>query len=92
MPGGGGRRGGGARPAQPKEPKPSDQVTHAASGASDENLQFGGTEPSLPQNPLEISPEIRKQIGTDAERDVETGRGPKLSRLLIPPYYQEKSG
>jgi hypothetical protein len=48
--------GGGMQPPAPsrapkQQPKPSEPVTHAASGASDESMQFGGTEPSLPQNP-----------------------------------------
>jgi hypothetical protein len=88
--------GGGMQPppsrSKPAAPRADQPVTHAASGASDENMQFGGTEPSLPQNPLEISPEIKKRIGTDAERDIEKGRTPQTMRLFIPPYYQEKSG
>jgi len=89
MPGGGM----GPPPRGPqKQPKSNEPQTHAASGASDENMRFGGTEPSLPANPLEISPEIRKQIGTDAERDVEQGRAIKTRRLLVPPYYSEQSG
>jgi hypothetical protein len=78
--------------APKQQPKSNEPATHAASGASDENLQFGGTEPALPQNPLEISPEVKKQIGTDAEREVEQGRGSQIQRLVIPPYYSENSG
>ena len=93
FPGGGMQPPPAGRPGAPKAAPRQDQpVTHAASGASDENMQFGGTEPSLPQNPLEVSPEIKKKIGTDANRDVEKGRTPETMRLLIPPYYQEKSG
>jgi len=36
--------------------------------------------------------ELKKQIGSDAERDVEVGRGPHTSRTIIPPYYEERSG
>src|SRR6185295_7339100 len=76
--------GGMGQPPAPRSkapaPKPSEPVTHAASGASDENMQFGGTEPSLPADPLVISPEVKKQIGTDAEREVEQGRAPKMRR------------
>jgi hypothetical protein len=88
----GGGMGGPPPSRAPKQPKPSEPVTHAASGASDENMQFGGSEPSLPVNPLDISPEIKKQIGTDAERDVEQGRIYKTRRFLLPPYYSEQSG
>jgi hypothetical protein len=94
MGGMGGPPGGGmGRPQAPsKAPKAAEPVTHAASGATDEGMQFGGTEPSLPVDPLEVSPEVKKHIGTDAEREIDRGRAPKTERLLIPPYYQEKSG
>jgi hypothetical protein len=79
-------------PKKPPPPKPNEPQTHAASGASDDTMRLGGTEPSLPQNPLEIPPDVRKEIGTDADRERETGRGPRKYRLVIPPYYSEKSG
>jgi hypothetical protein len=78
--------------SSPAKPKPNEPVTHAASGASDESMRLGGTEPTLPADPLEIAPEVKSQIGTDAEREVETGRVPKTFRTLIPPYYSEESG
>ena len=86
-----GGMGGGQAPAKPA-PKPNEPVTHAASGASDESMRLGGSEPTLPANPLEISPEVKKKIGTDADRDVEKGRVPKTYRTIIPPYYSETSG
>jgi hypothetical protein len=79
-------------PPTPKKPNPNEPQTHAASGASDDTMRLGGSEPSLPQNPLEIPPEVKKQIGTDADRDGETGRGPRTFRTLVPPYYSESSG
>jgi hypothetical protein len=79
-------------PASKPAPKPNEPVTHAASGASDENMRLGGTEPTLPANPLEISENVKKQIGSDAERDVEDGRTAETHRLIIPPYYSERSG
>jgi hypothetical protein len=81
-----------AAPAKKPAPAPGEPVTHAASGASDDAMRLGGTEPTLPPNPLEVSPEVRKQIGTDADRERETGHGPKKYRLVIPPYYSETSG
>jgi len=84
---------GGGQPSQSKPaPNPKEPVTHAASGASDDTMRLGGSEPTLPANPLEISPEVQKQIGTDADRDIEKGRVPKTYRTIIPPYYSEKSG
>ena len=79
-------------PKKPAAPNPNEPQTHAASGASDDTMRLGGSEPGLPQNPLEISPEVRSQIGTDADHERETGRGPKKFRLVIPPYYSEQSG
>ena len=44
------------------------------------------SEPTLSANPLEISPEVQKQIGTDADRDVEVGgTSPKRSAPSSPP-------
>ena len=97
MPGGGmggptmGGGMGGSSKAAPK-PNPKEPVTHAASGASDEAMRLGGSEPTLPEHPLEISPELRKQIGTDAERDRVVLPDLPTKRLVIPPYYAEKSG
>jgi len=91
--GGMGRGGMGGQPQTAKPaPNPKEPVTHAASGASDDTMRLGGSEPTLPANPLEISPEVQQQIGTDSDRDIEKGRGPKTHRTIIPPYYSEKSG
>jgi hypothetical protein len=81
-----------APPSKPSAPNPKEPVTHAASGASDESTRLGGTEPSLPANPLEMSDDVRKHIGSNAERDVEIGRGRETHRLIIPPYYSEQTG
>ncbi|HKQ68800.1 MAG TPA: hypothetical protein VJT73_05645, partial [Polyangiaceae bacterium] len=85
---------GGPQPQQPSKPKvdPNAPVTHAASGASDDAMRLGGSEPTLPVNPLEIPPAIKKQIGSDADPEREQGLGPKTFRTVIPPYYSEKSG
>jgi hypothetical protein len=65
--------------------------THAASNAeAAQSLQT--QEPTLPQNPLELSPDVKKRIGTSAEREVEVGRAPKVERDWYGLYYQEKSG
>jgi hypothetical protein len=94
QPGMGPPMGGGAGRQAPKKPvqDPNAPQSHAASGASDDTMRLGGSEPSLPQNPLEIPPEVKKEIGTDAEREREVGRGPIKHRLFIPPWYSEKSG
>jgi len=92
MGGPGGGMGGGSRQAPKKGPNPNEPQTHAASGASDDTMHLGGTEPSLPPNPLEIPPDVKKQIGTDADRERETGHGSRKYRLVIPPYYSETSG
>jgi hypothetical protein len=75
-------------PVNPKEP-----VTHAASGASDDTMRLGGTEPSLPSNPLLIPDKIKKQIGSDSASEEHVPvPGDRLTRLVIPPYYSERSG
>jgi hypothetical protein len=78
--------------SRPQQANPKEPVTHAASGASDDTMRLGGAEPTLPANPLEIPENVRKQIGSDAERDREQGHGPRTRRLVIPPYYSEQSG
>lgn len=67
------------------------QETHAASNA-EANQSLQTQEPTLPQDPLAISPQVKKRIGTDVDADVETGRGPKTERDFYGLYYQEKSG
>src|SRR5258706_14485552 len=69
-------------PKKPAAPNPNEPQTHAASGASDDAMRLGGAEPSLPTNPLEISPEVRDKIGTDADPERETGKGTRKFRLV----------
>jgi hypothetical protein len=78
--------------SSPAKARPNEPATHAARGASDESMRIGGTEPTLPANPLEIPAEVTGKIGTDAEREIEIGRLPQTLRTLIPPYYSEESG
>ena len=76
---------------KPKKKKnPNEPETHAASGASD-NVP-AGTEPSLPDDPLEVPKEVGAQIGSDAAGDEpETGRGSETDRRWYGLWYQEKS-
>src|SRR5215471_19117715 len=76
-------------PPASKAPNPKEPATHAASGASDESMRLGGTEPSLPSNPLEIPDKIKKEIGTDSPNDAPIPTTEQLTRLVIPPYYSE---
>src|SRR5215471_14265480 len=76
-------------PPPSKTPNPKEPQTHAASGASDESMRLGGTEPSLPINPLEIPDKIKKEIGSDAPTDEPIPTTEQLQRLVIPPYYSE---
>ncbi len=74
-----------------KPPKKPEEETHAASNA--ESVQAVQTqEPSLPQNPTEVPPEIKERIGTDFDKENEPGKSPKLERDWYGLYYQERSG
>jgi hypothetical protein len=77
-----------------KTPPPSSKepVTHAAPGASSDEAQIGGSEPTLPEDPLLVTPDVKARIGSDADTDREKGRAATTYRLVIPPYYSEKSG
>lgn len=92
----GGGFGGGGMPPQQSKPKadPNAPETHAASGSGDESIPKTTTsEPTLPNEPLEISEGVRKQIGSSADTDVETGRAAGKPRYTIyPPYVEERSG
>jgi hypothetical protein len=91
-PGGGfGPSPGGSSP-RPK-PKPTDAPeTHAASGAGDRLVTPGG-EPTLPDDPLNVSAIIDAQIGSDAVLDdVRVGEGDELSRSFYGLYYKESRG
>ncbi len=86
---GGPRRG--AAPKK-KQPPPGTPEMHAASGAS-EQLVAPGSEPSLPEDPLELKKPVVEGIGSDADPDLEErGRSTHTERRFYGPYYQEDSG
>lgn len=82
-----------AKKKPPKKPgAPAEPETHAASGASDEVVP-AGTEPSLPEKPLEIPPSVKKRIGSDAALDEpETGKSKDTTIRPYGLYFEEKSG
>jgi hypothetical protein len=83
----------GARP-QPKQQKKKkgQPEMHAAPGAGDQ-LVPPGSEPSLPDHPLQISKKTRKRIGSDITNDdQERGRAATTTRRFYGPYYEETSG
>jgi hypothetical protein len=87
-----GQQGGPPEPKKKKEPPPpGTPELHAAPGASD-TLVPPGSEPSLPDRPLDVSPAVASRIGTDARLDdLELGRGNELQRKFYGPYYEEES-
>lgn len=88
----GGMGGPGRSKKRPPKAPPGTPEMHAAPGASD-SLVPPGSEPSLPETPLKVSPEVRKQIGSDATpEDEPRGRAPRVERKFYGPYYEEKSG
>jgi hypothetical protein len=95
FPGGGGQAPGGGAPPKKgaaKKAPPGTPELHAASGASDQ-LVAPGSEPSLPEKPLQLSPSLSKLIGTDADPDLEErGRASRTVRRFYGPYYEEESG
>lgn len=83
----------GPPPSQQSAPKdPNAPEMHAASGTdADERLRTQN--PTMPADPLEISPEMKKRIGTNFDYEkLELGKTALTTRLFIPPYYEEKSG
>jgi hypothetical protein len=74
--------------ATPK--KPAGPETHAASGA--EGAQLQTQEPTLPENPTQLSDDVRDAIGSDAETTPAAPVGNKIERRFFPPYYSESSG
>ena len=92
MGGGMGPRGGAPAPKKKKEPAAGEPEFHAASGASDQLVAPGG-EPSLPEKPLELKRSVAKDIGSDADPDLEErGRSAEVDRKFYGLYYQEDSG
>ncbi len=95
--GGGGMMPSGGAPtpqqkAAPKKPPPGTPELHAASGASD-SLVAPGSEPALPEKPLQLKPSIEKKIGSDFDTEnAEQGRAPRTVRRFYGPYYEEQSG
>jgi hypothetical protein len=83
---------GGGRPRSQPPPSSKEPVTHAAPGASDDEMHLGGTEPTLPIDPLKVTKEQKARIGTDADPDREKGRAATTHRTFFPPYYEETSG
>jgi hypothetical protein len=88
---------GGGMPGQgggkkPKKKNPNEPETHAASGASEEVVP-PGTEPTLPAKPLEVSPDLKARIGSDAALDdPQVGRGTSTTRHFYGLWYDEHSG
>lgn len=82
----------GAQPnKKPAQQAPSDAPeTHAAEGGMESTLP-AGDEPSLPSDPLAISPEVSARIGSDADPD-SFGTGEDVKRQYYGLYYNEKAG
>jgi hypothetical protein len=92
-PSGGPSGGGGKKPkGQSKAaPPPGTPELHAASGAGD-SLVPPGSEPTLPEHPLKLSPSVRDSIGSDLDPDLlERGRGSSTVHRFYGPYYEERS-
>lgn len=85
--------GGPQRPPKQKAPPKEDvPETHAAPGASD-SLIPPGSEPALPDDPLELKDSIAKRIGSDMKLDEPAvGRSRLVDRSFYGLYYHERSG
>ncbi len=81
--------GGGGQPTK-SGPAPGGPETHAAPGGTDSTLPQGN-EPSLPEEPLEMSEETRKNIGSDGDPE-SLGTGPEAERSYYGLYYNEQAG
>lgn len=75
----------------PAKKVPESEETHAAT-TGDGNAAIQTQEPTLPQDPLALPPDVEKRIGTSYDKDDEHGRGTKTERDFYGLYYQEKSG
>lgn len=82
----------GRPPPQQQEPQRGEDVpeTHAAPGGADSTLPQGN-EPALPEQPLAISEETEKRIGTDGDPG-SLGTGPEAKREFYGLYYNEVAG
>lgn len=86
----------GGMPRQPQKkkkdaPPPGTPEMHAASGA-DDSLNPPGSEPALPEEPLQLTQPTFDAIGSDTQPDsAELGRGNSTTYRFYGPYYQENS-
>ena len=76
----------------PKKAEDGEPEMHAASGG--ESLLPEGSEPALPDDPLAMSDDVRKRVGTSyVLDDLEAGRAQRYQRRFVPPnYFDERSG
>ncbi len=79
---------GGGAPQQ--GPPPGAPETHAAPGGAESTLPEGN-EPTLPEDPLEVSDSMRERIGTDGAL-AEPGTGEEAKRDFYGLYYNEEAG
>lgn len=84
----------GGPPPQQSQPRkdPNAPETHAAPGADSDIPKTTTSEPTLPADPLVIPPAIQKRIGSSYDPEVERGRSNDRDYLLLPPYFEERSG
>ena len=79
-------------PAGPGMPGPGKMgKTHAAPGAESE-AKLPTQEPSLPEDPNAIPPQVKAVIGSDATPDYESGRARETERSWYGLWYSEESG
>jgi hypothetical protein len=79
-----------------RRPPSSDEDSHPAAATHDDDEDRPGVlraEPAIapPQDPLAVSPEVARQIGTDWQSGPPAPEGP-LRRTRWFPYYEEQSG
>lgn len=86
--------GGGAPPTQSgggSSPPEGAPEFHAAPGGGESTLPQGN-EPTVPEEPLEVTPSVAARIGSDASPEVTRGTGAETTRRFYGPYFEEKSG
>lgn len=76
--------------SKPQKPPPGTPETHAAPSADESPIQT--QEPTLPTDPLQIPPVVKKRIGTNDIGEWEVGRAEEIKRTWYGPYYAERSG